>query len=124
MPTERFHLGDVLSITTGRLLSPTHMDGVYRIAAHLAGEPVWTHQLGRVADESKPHLLAQFPALANVTGEDITSENHGAWLAARVAEFGEWFDVAPMSADQHESIDPLSELAEKVHPSKIVTVGA
>lgn len=122
MKTERFHLGDVLSITTGRLVSPTHMDGIYRICEHLAGEPVWTHQLPRVSREATPHLLAQFPQLAGITGEDVTRENHADWLAARVAEVGEWFDVAPMSADQHESIDPISELAEKVHPSKILTV--
>lgn len=124
MKTERFHLGDVLSITTGRLVSPSHMDGVYRICTHLAGEPVWTHQLPRVAREAAPHLLAQFPKLSAITGDDVTGENCAAWLAARVAEVGEWLDVAPMSADQHESIDPLSELAEKVHPSKILTIGA
>ncbi len=58
MQTQRFHLGDVLSMTTGKLLSPSLMDGIYRIAQHLAGEPVWTHQLGRVMNESRPHLLA------------------------------------------------------------------
>jgi hypothetical protein len=24
-----FHIGDILSITTGRLVSPRHMDGIY-----------------------------------------------------------------------------------------------
>lgn len=51
-----FHLGDVLSITTGRLVSPSVMDGMYAICEHLAGEAVWTHQLPRVADEAKPAL--------------------------------------------------------------------
>lgn len=122
MKTERFHLGDVLSMTTGKLLSPSHMGGIYKIAQHLAGEPVWTHQLGRVMTESRPHLLAQFPALEPVTGEDVTPENHQRWLAVMVETLGEWFDVLPMPADAHESIDPLSELAEKVHPDRIVTV--
>lgn len=107
-------------MTTGNLLSPNGMDGVYRIAQHLAGEEVWTHQIPRVMRESRPHLLAQFPALTDVTADGVTPENHAAWLAERVAQFGEWFEVAPMSADQHESIDPESELAEKVHPSKII----
>ncbi len=53
----------------------------------------------------------------------MTAENHAAWLAARVAEHGEWLDVAPMPEHAHESIDPISELAEKVHPDRIVTVG-
>lgn len=122
MKTERFHLGAVLSMTTGKLLC--QMDDIYRIAQHLAGEPVWTHQLGRVMTESRPHLLAQFPALAAVTGEEVTPDNFAAWLYERVTEHGEFLDVAPMPADAHESVDPLSELAEKMHPDRIVTVSA
>lgn len=120
MATQRFHLSAVLSMTTGRLLC--QMDDLYRIAAHLAGEPVWTHQLGRVITESRPHLLSQFPHLAAVTGEDVTPDTVAAWLYDRVGEHGEWFDVTPMPADAHESIDPLSELAEKVHPDRVVTI--
>ena len=120
MKTERFHLGAVLSMTTGKVLC--QMEDIYRIAQHLAGGPVWTHQLPRVITESKPHLLEQFPALASVTGEEVTPDNFAAWLYERVTENGEWFEVAPMPADAHERIDPLSELAENVHPDRIVTV--
>jgi len=120
MKTERFHLGAVLSMTTGKLLC--QMEDIYKLVAHLAGEPVWTNQLPRVGREAKPHLLAQFPALAAVTGEEVTPENFAAWLYERVAEHGEFLDVAPMPEHAHESIDPLSELAEKVHPDRIVTV--
>ena len=122
MTTERFHLSAVLTMTTGKLLC--QMEDIYRIAQHLAGEPVWTHQLGRVMTESKPHLLEQFPALAAVTGEEVTPENFAAWLYERVAAHGEFLDVAPLPERAHESIDPLSELAEKVHPDRIVTVSA
>ncbi len=113
MTTERFHLGAVLSMTTGKLLCP--IDDLYRIAQHLAGEPVWTHQLPRVMRESQPHLLAQLPNLSAVTGDGVTRENWKEWLAEQVAILGE-------SADQHESIDPMSELVEKVHPDRIITV--
>lgn len=122
MKTERFHLGAVLSMTTGKMLC--QMDDIYRIAQHLAGEPVWTHQLGRVMSESRPHLLAQFPALANVTASGVTPDNHAVWMLDRVLEHGAWLDVAPMPADAHESIDPISELAETVHPDRIAAVGA
>ena len=121
MNTHRFHLGAVLSMTTGKLLCK--MDDIYRISQHLAGEPVWTHQLPRVRTESKPHLLAQFPGLAAVTGDEVTPNNFALWLQERITEHGEWFDVAPMPEHAHESIDPLSELAERVHPDKIITVG-
>ena len=32
--------------------------------------------------------------------------------------------LPPMPPDAHESIDPLSELAERVRPDKIVTISA
>lgn len=120
MKTERFHLGAVLSMTTGKLLC--QMEDIYRITRHLTGEPVFTHQIGRVMTESKPHLLAQFPALAAVTGDEVTPDNFAAWLYERVTEHGEFLDVAPMPEHTHESIDPISELAEKMHPDRIVTV--
>jgi len=122
MTTQRFHLGAVLSMTTGKLLC--QIDDIYKIAQHLAGQPVWTHQLGRVMTESKQHLLAQFPALVAVTGNEVTAENFASWLYERVAEHGEFLDVAPMPEHAHEHIDPISELAEKVHPDRIATVSA
>lgn len=120
MTTQKFPLGAVLSMTTGKLLCP--MDEIYRIAQHLTGQPIWTHQLGRVMTESKPHLLAQFPALGSVGGEDVTPENVSRWLSEHVAEHGEFLDVAPLPEHAHETIDPISELAEKMHPGRIFQV--
>ena len=122
MSTKRFHLGDVLTVTTGKLLSPAGMTGVYAILKHLTGEPIFTHQIGRVLGEATPHLLAQFPALAAETGEDVTPEGHSLWLVEKSRIYGEWFDVAQLPEHAHESIDPVSELAEKVHPDRIVTI--
>lgn len=120
MKKQRFHLSDVLSMITGKLLSVSGMDGIYRIAEHLAGEPVWTHQLGRFITESRQHLLNQFPDLATVTAEGVAEENLGAWLNGLVAEHGEWLDVAQMPGGAHEAIDPISEAAEKTHPDRIL----
>jgi len=122
MSTKRFHLGDVLTVTTGKLLSPAGMTGVYAILKHLTGEPIFTHQIGRVLGEAAPHLLARFPALAAEKGDDVTPEGHGLWLVEKSRIYGEWFDVAPLPEHAHESIDPISELAEKVHPDRIATI--
>ena len=64
MQTKQFHLGDVLSITTGRLVSPRHIDGVYDILNFMTGDNLFTHQLPRASDECKPYLVEQFPQLA------------------------------------------------------------
>lgn len=122
MSTKRFHLGDVLTVTTGKLLCPAGMSGVYAILKHLTGEPIFTHQIGRVLGEAAPHLLAQFPALAAEKGDDVTPEGHALWLVEKSRIYGEWFDVSPLPEHAYESIDPISELAEKVHPDKIVTI--
>ncbi len=121
--TKDFHVCDILSITTGRLVSPRHMEGVYDILGWMTGESLFTHQLPRVAREAEPVLLAAHPQLATVDKEaEINPGNLDAWIAARVAEFGETLPVPKLNADQHERIDPMSELAEKVHPDNIIAV--
>lgn len=61
MATKQFHLGDVLSITTGRLVSPRHRDGAYEILNFMTGEKLNTIVLLGASDVCKPFLLRQFP---------------------------------------------------------------
>ena len=63
MKTKKFHLGDVLSTTTERLVSPRHISGVYDILNFMTGDDLFTHQLPRASEECKPYLLEQFPQL-------------------------------------------------------------
>lgn len=116
----KFTLGEVLSITTGKLLCP--MGGVYKILNHMTGDNLFTHQLPRAMREMQPHLLAQFPQLAAINAEVVTTENWGPWLHDQVLEYGNEFDVKPAPEHAHEFIEPLSELAEKVHPDRIIVV--
>jgi hypothetical protein len=120
MTTESFSLGAVLTVTTGTLLCP--IDGIYRILNFMTGDGIYTHQLGRVSEECKPHLLRQFPALADVDASGVTPDNWQAWLLAQEAVHGDMLAVEPLPPGEHYEIDPLSDLAEKVHPSKIATV--
>lgn len=123
MTTKPFHLGDILSAMTGKLVSPRGLDGMYETLAYLAGGPVWTHQIPRVCREAGPAILAQHPALAAVNASGVTPENWRAWLAEQVSVYGEWLDIATMTADQYARIDPVSELAEMVGPGRIVVAG-
>ena len=122
-----FHLSDVLSITTGIALSTTGeypIDGVYKLLNFMSGESLYTHQLPRVCAEAAPILLRQHPQLAEADASGVTPENCRAWLAEKIMKYGEWFDVTPMTRDDHEYREPLSELAERVHPSRIFVVNA
>ncbi len=122
MAHKDFHLGDVLSITTGVLLSPRRMAGVYDILNWMSGDNLFTHQLPRVAREASSVLLRAHPDLATVEKPTLKPDEVDPWLVEQVAKFGEIVAVPKMTADEHESIDPMSELVERVHPDKIIKI--
>jgi hypothetical protein len=108
-----FHLGDILSITTGRLVSPRHIDSVYDILNFMTGDNLFTHALARASGECEGPLLEQHPQLRAVVADEgrMTEDGVQAWLAQQVARFGEHLPVSPLQADEHTVIDPLTELA-------------
>lgn len=111
-----FHVGDVLTITTGKIVSPSGMDGIYGILNYMSGDNLYTHQLGRVMEECEPYLLRQFPMLAGVDAgvvHDVPSRD--AFLDTVSAIYGEMLEVEPMPMDDHTFKDPLTELLER-HP--------
>ena len=61
----KFHILDVLSITSGKLLSLEKMDGLYKILNFLTGEDLYTHQLIRASKTCKPYLLKTYPVLVD-----------------------------------------------------------
>lgn len=143
MTTKTFPLGTVLTVTTGLLLSPDGIGGVYQILNHMTRDNLYTHQLPRVSRECEPHLLKQFPVLASPEMQFAVAElkellgtpsGHSepsavcvGWLSKLTSgrygiEVPEQFEVEQLAPGEHYEIDPISELAEKVHPSKILVV--
>lgn len=120
--TQTFALADVLGTITGRLLG--NIDGIYKVSKFMSGEPVWTHQIPRVGMEIRPVVLRQHPRLAPVIdeAEAVTPDNWAVMLSGWIDRFGPTIALRPMSADEHQSIDPASELAETVHPDRIIQV--
>ena len=121
--TREFHIGDILSVTHERLVSPRHIEGVYDILNFMTGDSLFTHQLPRAGRECAPFLFEQHPALKDVDATGIDGSNWSEWLDSQIAIFGETLPVQPLPDHAHEFIDPVSELAGKVHPSKIVVIG-
>jgi hypothetical protein len=113
--TKTFHIGDVLTAMTGRLVSPRHIEGVYDILNWMTGDSLFTHQLPRASREAEPVLRERFPDLAAIEipewGEKGTKEVIYAWLDEQVAIHGETREVAPLDASDHPVIDPLTEFA-------------
>lgn len=63
MKTKMFSIGDILCITTGRLVSSRGIEGIYDILGFMMDETLWTHQLPDASKICKPLLLEQFPWL-------------------------------------------------------------
>ncbi len=116
-------LGDVLSITTGCLVSRDGMEGVYRILNHMTGDDLFTHQLPRASDECRGPLLDQHPHLADIVTPEFDGEDSVyAWLASAEAKFGAELEVAPLDPSDHTSIDPMAELGMKAPHLQVLTV--
>lgn len=122
MTARDFDLGDILSVTTGRLVSPRHMTGVYDILNFMTGDNLFTHQLPRASRECEPVLLLQHPQLKAIDADPPGITDWAAWLDEQKAIYGDTLPVEPCGPRVHERIDPLSELAEMVHPDRIITV--
>ena len=107
---KQFHLGDVLSVTTGVLMSPNHMGGVYDILNYMTGDDLYTHQIPRACREVAPVILAQHPSLASVHLNGMPPQDVAPTLARLVAEHGEWWPLEPMT--DYTPKHPLVEAVE------------
>lgn len=111
-----FHIGDILSVMTGVLVSPRHVEAVYDLCGYMTGEKgLMTHQLPRASHECEPSLREQFPDLATLTMPDPWPEGDPqtvvlGWLAEQVEKYGETRTVQPLAAGDHTRIDPITEL--------------
>jgi hypothetical protein len=121
--TKQFHLGDILSITTGRVVSPRHMDGIYDILNYMTGDNLFTHQLPRASNECRPYLVMEMPWLEQIDASAVNGENWEQWLNDQVKKYGEYHDVRQIHPEDHEEIDPIDELKQMgVDESRIISV--
>lgn len=119
--TRDFDLADILSITTGRLLSHRRMAGVYDILNFLTGDNLMTHQLPRAAQTCRGPLTEQLPFLTALTiADEMEVDALFAWLAEAETRYGARHPVAPLATWEHRN--PLVELAEMVGGKPIIPV--
>lgn len=133
MKARPFHIGDVLSITTGRLVSPRRIDGIYSILNHMTRDNLFTHQLGRAAATCRPFLLLNHPWIEEM-GEDLTARLDAATndeiesvIAAALLEYEKSIgcsdvNVPPLADGDWLSVDPMKELRAMVGDEKVAVV--
>lgn len=121
MATREFPLADALSVTTEKLLSRRHMDGIYEILSYMTGQSLFTHQLGDACDKAKPALISQHPQLAELQPPDgLDRADLMAWLVEAERVHGETIKVTPLSDWEHR--DPIEDLCDKVGAEKAFVV--
>lgn len=119
----RFHLGDLLSVTTGYLVSPRLVPALYDVLNHMTGDNLFTHQLPRAVGECAPEILRQHPDLAEVRFPEGLAGKAAvlAWLADQVALYGETRSITPLASEDHMHIDPLTEM-EMLKPGRVIPI--
>lgn len=104
-----FSGGAILSVLHGPVVAK--FDEVHALIEWVAGVPVWTHQLPRVCNEIRPHLQAQFPALAAMDLSMLNRETYTVFSNQNRATLTELHDVA-QCPHPVELRNPLTELID------------
>lgn len=137
MKTKTFHVSDILSVTTGRLVSTRHMEWVYDILNFLTGCNLFTHQIPRACEACASYLIQTFPELSKA-GEPSNLAKLDAHLnyakarnreaSCECALWVKWmcepdmcglkkeYELAPLPQGQYESKNPLLEAIEIMNP--------
>lgn len=114
-------LADILSVTTGRLLSRRHVDGIYDLLRHMTGQDVYTHQLPKVADACAPDLVRQHPFLADLKpAAGLDAADLMAWLVEAERQHGEDLPVAPLAGWTRR--DPIEDACDAVGAERVFVV--
>ncbi|MGW4125469.1 DUF7736 domain-containing protein [Nocardia sp. NPDC004711] len=110
--TKEFHIGDILSVISGHLVSPRHVDGLCDLLGWMTGDNPMTHQLPRFADECEASLREQFPDLAALeVPQGLNSEEKVLfWLGAQEPSYGVRRAVKRLSPLDHTTVDPIDEI--------------
>ena len=127
--TRTFHLGDLVSVVTGRLVSPNLIGSVYDVCDYVTGQPHMTHQLPRACKTVTPWLLDQHPWLADIQVPDfdgVAREDAqrvvAEWLAGPVAQHGDTHEVTSMPPGMYVGREPIGELREMAPHVAIIPV--
>jgi hypothetical protein len=131
--TATFHLGDLLSFTTGAFVSPGHMSDVHKLAEWITDGPVWTHQLPRLFDPIKAEIEAQHPWITAIAkpefnfpdsiSNDDARELVMSWLQTQSRQYGELHQLTrPDVFGVLHQRDPIDEAVEMVGPDRVITV--
>jgi hypothetical protein len=122
MQTQKIHLGDALTIVTGKFLSPNGMRSLQDTLRYLTGDVVFINQIPRAVDACRPHILASFPELGNPP-DDVRSDEGKKWISEHYALYGDEIEISPLPTGAFKHGNAAAELAEQIGADRVfVTV--
>lgn len=122
MTTKDFPLADALTVTTGKLLSHRHMDGVYEILNFMTQDNLFTHQLPRACDAMQPVLLEQHPWLAHLDPPEFADKaDLFGWITATETQHPGPVTVTA-APERWQRRDPLAELDQIAGNRPVIAV--
>jgi hypothetical protein len=88
--SRRFHLGDLLSVTTGVLVSPRYMEGLSDVVAYLTGADIDVDRIPESLAACRAYILLELPAFRGIAAEDVDFDSWRSWLDSQKDRLGEW----------------------------------
>jgi hypothetical protein len=109
-----FHLGDLLSLTTDKLLAPTQMQGLTDLIEHLIGRHVTNDvDLLLMSRDARAKLIAQHPWLSHVVMPDTNDLNElMTWFAHEIVSRGGAHQVIGIEIIEDDAIELLNAETE------------
>lgn len=129
---KKFHILDVMSITTERIVSMRHMDGIYDILGFMHDASLFTTQLPSAAEAAKPEIFRQHPALLDFEADvaelaRMVAEHGAPWLGIfrEYAEkkYGVELEIERMPAANRKQPDPMDGIPAGVKVVGVVVGG-
>jgi hypothetical protein len=121
--TRLFHVGDVLSVTTTKLLSPRGIRGWYDILNFLTQDDLFSHQLNRACQECRPYVLIQHPVLELADTSSVNRGNWRQWLEGECERLGtDKLELTPIPPEGHRRRDPIDEGCEMFASDRVIVV--
>lgn len=106
-----FRTDVVLSVVAGKVVAP--FDAVHECIEHLAGGPVWTHQIPAWLRANKARLREAFPDLADFDVSALNHETFAVWHAKRehiLSQEREVPVIGGLPSSPFEGLDPAKTI--------------
>ena len=113
-------MSTLLGVTKGKLMGD--IGDLYKFYEGYIGEPVFTHQMTRLFEQTSDTIIAQHPFINDVDLSLVNKDNYKVILSNLISEHGDRFQIARPLLSGHLVKDPLTELVDRVVTEKVIVV--